>query len=557
MDAELAEQQQREAAAARASEPNVSSQPIKSALKKSGSGSKKSEQAFQTFSRSGINRANPFQSEKASIYGIGGATSSPRDPFAEREAERRRDREDAAYFNEAYVARDADSSRPPTSDRTDEDYAFLRRRSDLPLHKLTRAQANTARELSFEPSSTTTPRNNPFRDGAATSARSSSLSPRRGSYREPPGTGVAAVSSAARASDEHLLGTIQYLEEFLSRARDNARVKAMHEAVAAGKPSPWKEKLARLGGPEEAGRQSVREEEEEEDLDYLGARQGRSRKRSSSAPRTRGYLAHTIESDPWGSSASTRRGGDSSSHDDRALAHLQAELSSMRRQAAGLSPVRSVREREHQVDVALENIRDRRDIESSIALLKDYTQGRRTTPPVTSSSPSSSRPVPLEHRTEALAHSVSERMLASEPQRTPAHRIPASHPHRTGKNHVRATCVYCQRELDWRAWDTNVRAILDHDLAKEQDPAAATSTSRTSSPSKRLYQSPEQSEYAVSRLRPLASSMLKTSMSDAGIHRAVGGVITRRSHEVALDIDSHHLSCSPSLVWALPLSSAT
>lgn len=449
------------------------SQPLKSSLKKSASVGGALSNEFSTFSKSGIQRVNPFQSSKESIL-LGGVSGSSKratkDAWHEREATRRREERDEAYFNESYQNRSlASGTGVEGEERTDADYAFLRRRSELPLHKLTRGQLDTARELSFEREGA--PANSsPFRSGYA--PRASSAESPRNPFRNSAGEGIRAVHSAARASDEHLMSTIDYLEKFLARARGDAR-------RTAG-PSPWKSHMDRMGGPEAIGRAAAYEED-----DVLHGR----RDRPASAPaHGRGYLAPTIESDPWGTPPPARHKW-TDPDEEFELAKVEAELLSLKRQAEGLSPVMNSRERERQVNLALSNVRDRADIERSIALLKDYTQGR---------------PLP-EDDAENMARSIAAKLFAEEPEHTPKSRIPTHHPHRTGKNHHTAQCIYCKRELDWQSWNTKVINLLDKSFPNRSP------TWKT--PSKRLYDDSHNVEAGASRLTPLAKKLLETTRS--------------------------------------------
>ena len=510
MDAEQADHQQRaendkveedeNTTAAQASGPSTpgppNAKPRKSALKKSASAGPKSSTGtneFDTFSRSGIQRVNPFQSSKSAIFGNGSSKKSPlHDAWSEREMERRRDEQDAEYFNELYSDDRGEGQAAPK--RQDEDYAFLRRRSDLPLHKLSRGQLDTARELHFD------------REGGEASAlptdsvwnRAHSASPARrlnpfarpaSASQNGPGAGLRSVQSAARASDEHLINTVEYLESFLARARSDAQRRRQLE-------SPWKLQLERMGGPEAIGRAAA--EEDDDDL-----RTGRSSVQPSSARRSRSYERATIGSDPWGASHSTPRARSStrramSSEEEFQLAKLETELFALKRQAAGITSPVSERERQRQIDLALANVRDRTDIESSIALLKDYTSGR-----------------PLaDDRAEEMARSLAARLFAEEPEHTPKERIPTHHPHRTGKNHQPSQCVYCKRELDWQSWNTKVINLLDRSFP-DRSPTWKTPSKRMNEENKnRTSPSPSAaSTSSPSRLRSLATSMFEKSRS--------------------------------------------
>jgi hypothetical protein len=528
--------------------------------------------SYRSFSKSGINAANPFQSRRAAVLATGSsggghpsgarAHAAPVDRFQEREEARRRDREDELYFNAKYARgrvprsssnrnncqlTDEEEGEEP---RSDADYAFLKRnKSELPLRDLSEGQRSMARQIEDEGTESAR-RRALFRRGGGGSASASTLPSRARSASQ------SAAGGGARLSDDGLLRSIDEMERFLARSKREA-------ASAAGTgpfsthddddlPPRWKRQLDAMGGPERAGRRNAGiethelfggEEDEEqqqrfggyggEDMERLQERYGHSPRRAHSA--REGYAAATVSSAPFGRPSPFRTGG------VRAQSHSRSR-----------SPRHRARrpELELEADRALDHLAQREgDYERRIAYLEDFLDGRRV-----QDGDDDGR----EHKVESgrvsqrssgsqgkspgrgLGHFASERLFSSAAGvggvshgGSPV-RIPSQHPHRTGKNHVPSSCVYCRREADLRSWSNEARRLVARafperklDLGRKDEDLDGLGKTEAGAASG-----------VHSRLRPLAKRMLDSTRVSPRKKDAAAAV----EFPISADVDAHFLS---------------
>ena len=503
--------------------------------------------SYRSFSRSGINTANPFHSNRGSILGVhppagsaAAAAGRPQraDRFAEREAARRREREDELYFNAKYSAparrrsgggsqptasasASGEGDDPDSSRRSDADYAFLRRgRSELPLRDLNPAQKATARELADD------------EQYAARQGRSKE----RSVYED--GLPQRRSQSEVRASDAQLLETIDYLESFLQRSKRDLALKRAHGGA------DWQRELEAMGGPERAGRRSAGIEVR----DLWGGPEEKEQPR----PRSARYAAPTVSSSPFtkrtspfatpssadrsrSAAAARAPAGYQRPEEELALARLESEVAMLRRKAAGVDMTterpRPASDEAGLMQQALSNLRAKGELERSIAYLEEYTEGRR---PVETEdetwgadqmmgTPSSSVRRRSKSPGASLGRSASaSRLYSPSSSGVPSSRVPSSHPHATGKNHVPANCIYCAREMDWRSYENGVVKLMQQAFPERAEALAG---------------KPRESG-VQSRLRPLARKM----MMDTARARTVVDEDTGEELPISRDVDSHFLA---------------
>jgi len=448
---------------------------------------------YSTFTRSGINRENPFQSRKHRIFPKQSATAT--DQYEQREEERRRsDRED-----EEYAGSKSGGVKAGGGDE-DEDETYRRRSEDDAM----------------------------FRDNdrsAHRRARYDQSHPSAASYTARHGHD--GIDDGDDDDDNKLNATMDYLESFIHRAKENIAFRRRSGMLDSAGEEDWERQRSRTMG----GRRPRRAWEEED----IGL--GSSTYRSNSHSPDRAYQSPTVSSQPFRhsplrsprasssrySSVLSRRTPFGARH-DKSRARLEEEIELMRRRrdaaSARTNPTKSdagddgIDERE--IDVALQKLRDAEDLERSIHYLSQHTT-RRADDDVARVTNESLKKVLSEKFVSPMRRSRSSAHLSTSPMSTHTHtRIPPSHPHRTGRNHIRSSCVYCQREADELSWSLTPYDALDRDTSRRDKESwrdtPSSSSAAAAAKKGREAKVVEPAKYeAQSRLRPLATKLLEQS----------------------------------------------